>query len=117
MQAIERGAKVAVIGDGKFGLLIAQSLAVSGMPGSLTHFGRHSDKMALVTGDITRHIVDDDTKSNFAMVRCLSVFQLGFHCAPRVNSDTKTHLCRGEIPCQIHMTEARQFLTVPMTGC
>jgi len=66
-KAIERGAKVAVIGDGKFGLLIAQSLAVSGMPGSLTHFGRHSDKMALVTGDITRHIVDDDTKSNFAM--------------------------------------------------
>ncbi len=60
---------MAVIGDGKFGLLIAQSLAVSRVPGSLTHFGRHPAKMDLVCGDVKRHVVNEDTKDAFSMVR------------------------------------------------
>lgn len=36
-------------GDGRLGLLIAQVCALQA-PGRVTHFGRHMDKMGLVTG-------------------------------------------------------------------
>ncbi|KAK9824093.1 hypothetical protein WJX72_007687 [[Myrmecia] bisecta] len=48
-QVIARGAKVAVLGDGKLGLLIAQLLVVRGVE-AITHFGRHDDKLELVEG-------------------------------------------------------------------
>lgn len=61
------GHKIAVIGDGKFGLLIAQNLVVAGHQGHVTHFGRHQEKLDLVEGTTTE-IVGDDTKVNFAQV-------------------------------------------------
>lgn len=52
---IPRGTQVAVLGDGKLGLLIAQTLAVHGA--RVHQFGRHKDKLAIaekagVTGEI-----------------------------------------------------------------
>jgi threonine dehydrogenase-like Zn-dependent dehydrogenase len=44
---------IAVLGDGKLGLLVAQVLALAA-PGRVTLFGRHADKMALVRGDLSR---------------------------------------------------------------
>jgi threonine dehydrogenase-like Zn-dependent dehydrogenase len=41
--------RIAVVGDGRLGLLIAQVLALSA-PGRVTHFGRHPCKMRLVSG-------------------------------------------------------------------
>lgn len=43
--------RVAVIGDGKLGLLIAQAIAAHGVS-RLTIFGRHPSKMALVEGAV-----------------------------------------------------------------
>jgi threonine dehydrogenase-like Zn-dependent dehydrogenase len=43
--------RVAVVGDGKLGLLIAQAVVTHGVR-SLTIFGRHSGKMELVDGAI-----------------------------------------------------------------
>lgn len=45
---VQPGEAVAVCGDGKLGLLIAQVLAISGH--NVTFFGRHERKMALVEG-------------------------------------------------------------------
>lgn len=66
MQAVKPGQRVAVIGDGKFGLLIAQNLVVAGHEG-VTHFGRHKEKLDLVEGT-TKVLVADDTSSKFAQV-------------------------------------------------
>lgn len=44
------GARVAVIGDGKLGLLVAQALLCAGGGCQVTLFGRHAGKMALVEG-------------------------------------------------------------------
>jgi len=38
-------------GDGRLGLLIAQVCALHA-PGRVTHFGRHPDKMSLVSGTV-----------------------------------------------------------------
>lgn len=43
--------QVAVVGDGRLGLLIAQVCALHA-PGRVTHFGRHPDKMSLVSGTV-----------------------------------------------------------------
>lgn len=54
---IPKGSRVAVLGDGKLGLLIAQVLAVHGA--KVHQFGRHKEKLAIaekagVTGEIVR---------------------------------------------------------------
>ena len=55
---IPRGAPVAVLGDGKLGLLIAQVLQASGA--SVHQFGRHRDKLRIaeksgVVGEISKN--------------------------------------------------------------
>jgi threonine dehydrogenase-like Zn-dependent dehydrogenase len=45
----EQQQKIAVLGDGKLGLLVAQVLSLA-VPGRVTLFGRHPEKMALVRG-------------------------------------------------------------------
>ncbi len=51
-------------GDGRLGLLIAQVLALRA-PGRVTHFGRHAEKMALVSGT-QQVVVTDATASEHA---------------------------------------------------
>jgi threonine dehydrogenase-like Zn-dependent dehydrogenase len=63
-KAVKPGQRVAVIGDGKFGLLIAQNLVVAGHE-DVTHFGRHRSKLELVEGT-TRELVADDTATKYA---------------------------------------------------
>jgi threonine dehydrogenase-like Zn-dependent dehydrogenase len=65
-QAVKPGQRVAVIGDGKFGLLIAQNLVVAGHE-DVTHFGRHRSKLELVEGT-TQELVTDDTAAKFTQV-------------------------------------------------
>lgn len=47
---VSSGQRVAVVGDGKLGILIAEVL---GRRNDTTLFGRHPEKMALVTADVT----------------------------------------------------------------
>lgn len=64
--SIWHGVKVAVLGDGKLGLLIAQVLQLQGAKVHL--FGRHKDKMRIVEPlGIESHIVDD-TAPQYAFV-------------------------------------------------
>ena len=64
-QAIPAGSKVAVIGDGKLGLLVAQVLALQSSlknsTSSIQLFGRHAEKLQLVTGTETEVVQDSDT--------------------------------------------------------
>ncbi|EIE23546.1 GroES-like protein [Coccomyxa subellipsoidea C-169] len=60
-QVSQKGDKVAVIGDGKLGLLVAQALVVQGHTG-LVHFGKHEHKLSLVQGS-SWEVVDDSTSS------------------------------------------------------
>lgn len=56
--------RIAVLGDGKLGLLVAQVLALAA-PGSVTLFGRHAEKMALVRGDglAARVVVEEEDRA------------------------------------------------------
>lgn len=65
-QVINRTDKVAVVGDGKLGLLVAQALVVQGHA-SIRHFGKHSHKLGLVQGT-ERELVDNDTATKHAQV-------------------------------------------------
>jgi hypothetical protein len=77
---------VAVVGDGKLGLLIAQVLSrESGLV--LTHFGRHTEKLALPQGTHERVVVDDSTAEAFAQARSptgfpVLTFPVGFPTFP-----------------------------------
>jgi alcohol dehydrogenase len=54
---IPRGARVAVLGDGKLGLLIAQALAVSGA--RVEQFGRHRAKLRIAeNAGVTGHVAN-----------------------------------------------------------
>lgn len=64
-QVLWSGDRVAVIGDGKLGLLVAQMLVLQGH--AVTHFGKHEHKLGLVSG--TRHeVVTDQTAEAHAAV-------------------------------------------------
>jgi threonine dehydrogenase-like Zn-dependent dehydrogenase len=54
---------IAVLGDGKLGLLVAQVLALAA-PGRVTLFGRHSEKMGLVRGDLAARVVEADAAAS-----------------------------------------------------
>ena len=54
------GAKVAVVGDGKLGLLCAWALRTTGA--AITLVGKHSDKLALASDGIRPVVLDDVTK-------------------------------------------------------
>jgi threonine dehydrogenase-like Zn-dependent dehydrogenase len=58
--------KIAVLGDGKLGLLCAQVLALEAGPGRVTLFGRHEEKMALVDGVSERVVVPKDSADALA---------------------------------------------------
>lgn len=58
LQVIGPKDKVAVLGDGKLGLLVAQALVVLKEVQQLTHFGRHQEKLKLVAG--TKQVVVND---------------------------------------------------------
>lgn len=61
---------MAVIGDGKLGLLVAQLLVLSGQ--EVTLLGRHARKMGLVEG-ATARVVTDATATDLAQVRAPGV--------------------------------------------
>lgn len=65
-QVVPETDRVAVIGDGKLGLLVAQLLVLQGLK-SVTHFGRHQRKLDLVQGTTTQ-LVTEDTATSFAQV-------------------------------------------------
>jgi threonine dehydrogenase-like Zn-dependent dehydrogenase len=65
LQVLSPGDRIAVIGDGKLGLLIAQLLASQGH--SVTHLGRHERKLGLVEGT-TRQLVTESTAKELAEV-------------------------------------------------
>ncbi len=67
MQVIQKSDKVAVIGDGKLGLLVAQALVVLKEVKHLTHFGRHQEKLRLVSGT-NQVVVNDETKTEHSQV-------------------------------------------------
>ena len=66
--AIPQGGEVAVLGDGKLGLLIAQVLQVSGC--RVTLFGRHPDKMRIAerVGVVAELVTDSLPEAAFAWV-------------------------------------------------
>ena len=66
-QVIQESDTVAVIGDGKLGLLVAQVLITQGVSG-LVHLGKHREKLSLVQGS-TWEVVDESTSSHHAQVR------------------------------------------------
>lgn len=61
----EEGQTIAVVGDGKLGLLVAQALVLRGYP--VMHFGRHERKLRLVSGT-QREVVTEDTAERHAAV-------------------------------------------------
>lgn len=62
---IPKGAPVAVLGDGKLGLLAAQVLSISGAEVHL--FGRHVDKLAIASkAGIPAHLNEDPPRAAFA---------------------------------------------------
>jgi len=66
LQVLQKGDKVAVIGDGKLGLLVAQILVLQGH--TVAHFGKHKHKLSLVSG--TQHtLVTEQTAEHHAAVR------------------------------------------------
>ena len=58
---------MAVIGDGKLGLLVAQALIALNKVDQLTHFGRHAEKLKLVTAT-KQVVVSDGTKTEHSQV-------------------------------------------------
>lgn len=60
------GSSVAVVGDGKLGLLVAQVLVCKGDGCRVTLLGRHPDKMALVSGLEATRVVDESTAAQLA---------------------------------------------------
>ena len=58
---VTENSKVAVIGDGKLGLLIAEAVGTQNMKG-LTVFGRHVEKLKLLQNNIETVVVDGKTE-------------------------------------------------------
>lgn len=100
-QVIKQSDKVAVIGDGKLGLLVGQALIVHKEVDQLIHFGRHQEKLKMVSGT-QQVLVDDDTVTKYnqafdvvidatgssqgillamAMVRCMGTIILKSTCS------------------------------------
>ena len=68
MQVLREGDRVAVVGDGKLGLLVAQMLVLQRH--SVTHFGKHEHKLRLVSGT-RQELVTDQTAERHAAVSAL----------------------------------------------
>ena len=60
------GDRVAVVGDGKLGLLVAQVLVLEGH--TVRHFGKHEHKLRLVSG-AQHELVMDNTAERHAAVK------------------------------------------------
>ena len=68
IQVLREGDRVAVVGDGKLGLLVAQMLVLQ--QHSVTHFGKHEHKLQLVSGT-HQELVTDQTAERHAAVSAL----------------------------------------------
>jgi len=79
LQVIQKSDKVAVIGDGKLGLLVAQALIVLKEVKQLTHFGRHQEKLRLVSGT-NQVVVNDKTKTEHNQVSMKEICALPTAC-------------------------------------
>lgn len=77
-RAVPEGAAVAVVGDGRLGLLVAQVLSGSHR---VTLFGRHPKKMALVQGVATVHVPSGS--------ECVSSMAGAFDAAVEVTGSTQ----------------------------
>ena len=62
---VRPGDRVAVIGDGKLGLLICQVVRTLLTDGHLVAFGKHKDKLALLPTNIETKVVDADTGARY----------------------------------------------------
>ena len=71
LQVVRASDSVAVLGDGKLGLLVAQALVVLKEVKQLTHIGRHQDKLNLVQGT-KKVVVSDTTEKEYSQVRSAS---------------------------------------------
>ena len=68
MKVIKQQDRVAIVGDGKLGLLVAQMVALQTKTQPV-HFGRHQDKLELVEG--TRQVLFtslEDLEDSFKQV-------------------------------------------------
>ncbi len=63
-ELIQKDDSVAVVGDGKLGLLIAEALYTT-RPRRLVVFGHHRDKLDLLPSGIGKEISDDGTEEKF----------------------------------------------------
>ncbi len=92
MQVIQKSDKVAVIGDGKLGLLVAQALIVLKEVKQLTHFGRHQEKLRLVSGT-NQVLVNDESKTEHSQVSMTDICDLPTAaCTKGLRIQANTHL-------------------------
>ena len=76
---------MAVVGDGKLGLLVAQVLVLQRH--SVTHFGKHEHKLRLVSGT-QQELVTDQTAERHAAVSALRPCTIGSRVAQPPSSDS-----------------------------
>lgn len=86
---VKSGSRVAVIGDGKLGLLVAQVLVVQyGGECEITLFGRHANKMALVQGvqgvQVVESGLDESLAGQFDLCVEASGSSLGIELALKI---------------------------------
>lgn len=92
LQLVSPGDRIAVVGDGKLGLLIAQLLAVQGH--DVMHLGRHKRKLGLVEGT-KKVVVAEDTAKELAEVGALALHLL-LHEVSRCPGRTKASSRGGD---------------------
>ena len=85
IQVLRAGDRVAVVGDGKLGLLVAQMLVLQRH--SVTHFGKHEHKLQLVSGT-QRELVTDQTAECHAAVSALGSCAVDGRFAQPPHSDS-----------------------------
>ena len=85
MQVLREGDRVAVVGDGKLGLLVAQMLVLQRH--SVTHFGKHEHKLRLVSGT-QQELVTDQTAERHAAVSALRPCTIGSRVAQPPPTDS-----------------------------
>lgn len=111
MQVIADGSSVAVIGDGKLGLLVAQVLAMQAERHNwqVVLFGRHQAKLSLVEGCAGTEVVSEHTATTHAAVRAQ-------HGRRSNTNDCHTNYAHT-MPCMMPRTHSQAFdVTVEACG-
>ena len=78
-QVLQKGDTVAVVGDGKLGLLVAQVLVLEGH--TVTHFGKHKHKLSLVSGTHHEVVTEDTAERHTAVSQQLLSFSVQGTCS------------------------------------